>query len=211
MRDHYSLEEWADFVRGVSSHTDEMRAHLATGCAACRQSVDFLAYVQAVAAADRQVEPPEGVVSAAADIYQERQLGDAFYAPLRARLVYDSLHEPVAAGMRAEDRDTRQMLYQAGDYFLDLRVEREREKNTVVLVGQVASKTDDTSSAEGFPVLLTSRGEVIATAPCNQFGEFQMEYRPARHLRLHVPLDAAGNHIEVSLGRLAVDDARGRH
>jgi hypothetical protein len=58
------------------------------------------------------------------------------------------------------------------------------------------------------PVLLMVRNDIVAHAVSNPFGEFQMEYSPARHLRLCVPLDPTGKRIELSLNRLAGETSK---
>jgi hypothetical protein len=54
-------------------------------------------------------------------------------------------------------------------------------------------------------VLLMARKDIIAHAVYNRFGEFQMDYPPARRLRLCVALDPPTKRIELSLNRLVAE------
>jgi hypothetical protein len=109
--------------------------------------------------------------------------------PLVAKLVYDTAHQPLPAGMRAERAVGRQALYCAGPYSVDLRVEHERGSGRVCLVGQIADRRQPQRSIGDVPVLLMSGKAVVERAFSNMFGEFQMECAPSRHLRLCFPVE----------------------
>ena len=96
---------------------------------------------------------------------------------------------------------TRQAMYRAGNYYLDLRMESEPETRRVSMVGQIANRRAPERSVANVPIVLTSDRDVVARAVSNEFGEFQLGYEPAKHLRLHVPISSSGN-IEVALNRL---------
>src|SRR5205807_8103718 len=118
-----------------------------------------------------------------------------------ARLLYDSFREPLPAGLRTQQRLSRQYLYQAGDYSLDLRLENERGSPRVALVGQIQNRKQPGKRLGSVPVQLLSGKQVLAQATSNSLGEFQMEYEPSKHLRLYVPVRQAGKQIEVPLSR----------
>jgi hypothetical protein len=214
---HFDISDWTDFARGCAADPDRgaMGAHLASGCRRCRATLQLVQRVVASTRDDHSYEPPANVVRCAKAISAMLQRPRSSVAQLVARLVYDSFREPLPAGMRAEDRVSRHTLYEAGDFFLDLRLEQEKESPFVTLVGQLTNRTDPDSSMAGAPVLLMARKDVIAHAVYNRFGEFQMDYPPARHLRLCVALDPPGKRIELSLNRLVAEMPktrnRGRH
>jgi hypothetical protein len=89
-----------------------------------------------------------------------------------------------------------------------LRLEHDRRTPFVTLVGQLTNRTTPESAMPEAPILLMARNDVVAHTISNPFGEFQMEYAPARHLRLCVPLDPSGRRIEVSLKRLAGETSK---
>jgi hypothetical protein len=49
---------------------------------------------------------------------------------------------------------------------------------------------------------LMSRTGFVASAMCNRLGEFGMQFRPARDLRLYVPLRESGERVDVRMDDL---------
>ena len=119
-----------------------------------------------------------------------------------ARLVYDSFREPLPAGVRSQHRLSREALYQAGGFELDLRLEREKDTGEVTIVGQLASRTEPAKGMSGVPVFLASPKQIVTRTVSNRFGEFQAQCRPQPHMRLYVLVNNAGNYIEIPLNRL---------
>ena len=120
---------------------------------------------------------------------------------LVARLISDSAREPLPAGIRSQDRMSRRALYEAGDYHVDLQLERQPASGLVTLVGQLAARRQATSMTD-VPVWLMERDSLVENTTCNAFGEFQLEYEPRRNLRLFVPLREAGKRLEIALDHL---------
>ena len=208
---HFDISQWTDFGRGVVPGAERaaMETHLsAQGCVRCRATLDLVRGVVAVARAEDRYAPPGYVVRCAKALSALQQPQKARFPGLVARLIYDSFRDPLPAGMRSEDRVSHQALYEAGDFCLDLRLEHDKGTPLVTLVGQLTNRTAPDSSMPEAPVLLMARNDVVAHTVSNPFGEFQMEYPPARHLRLCVPLDPSGKRIEVSLNRLAGETSK---
>ena len=203
---HFDICQWTDFAREVVPGADRaaMETHLSShGCVRCGATLDLVRRVVAVARAAGRFTLPEYVVRCAKALSALQQPQRTRVPGLIARLVYDSFRDPIPAGMRSEDRVSRQALYEAGNFCLDLRLEHDRGTPLVTLVGQLTDRNAPDNPMAEAPVLLIARKDIVAHAVSNPFGEFQMEYRPARHLRLCVPLDPKGKRIEVSLNRLA--------
>lgn len=203
---HFDISNWTDFARGCAADPDRvaMAAHLASGCRRCGATVSLMQRVVVSTRADQDYEPPADVVRCVKAISAlQRPRSTSVAARLVARLVFDSFRNPLPAGMRAEDRVSRHTLYEAGDFFLDLRLEQEQESSFATLVGQLTNRSDPDSALAGAPVLLMTGKDIVAHAVYNRFGEFQMDYPPARHLRLCIALAPPDKRIEVSLDRLA--------
>jgi len=208
---HFDISQWTDFGRGVVPGPERaaMETHLsAHGCVRCRATLDLVRGVVAVARTADRYTPPDYVVRCAKVLSAFQQPQKARFPSLIAHLIYDSFRDPLPAGMRSEDRVSRQALYHAGDFCLDLRLEHDRGTPLVTLVGQLTNRTAPDSSMPEAPVLLMARNGVVAHTVSNPFGEFQMEYAPARYLRLCVPLDPSGKRIEVSLNRLSGETSK---
>jgi hypothetical protein len=200
---HFETWQWADFSRGLDSGIDRslMQSHLET-CAKCRRTVGILSEVAAVAAAEPANTPPRESV----------RLAKAIYTPppsqrLLARLIFDSFLAPLPVGVRTQDRQTRQAVYEAGSYCVDVRVEHQPRRGTTTLVGQLADRDHPGANAADVSVLLKTKQKTIASAPCDEFGEFYLEYRPAPSLRLDVCLGDSGRVLELPLSELMDESA----
>jgi len=204
---HFDISDWTDFARGVAADADRaaMESHLTSRCRRCRATLDLVERVASSARADSQYSPPEHVVRCAKAISSLLRPQSSKVSRLMARLVYDSFRDPAPVGIRAQDRVSRHTVYEAGNFSLDLRLEQEKGSPMATLVGQLTNRNNPESSLAEAPVLLMARQDIVAQAVYNRFGEFQMDYPPARHLRLCVALDPPGKRIELSLNRLVAE------
>ncbi len=193
---HFEISHWTDFARGVAADADRaaMDAHLASGCPRCQATLALVQRV--VAVAGRAIEAPP------ADVVRWAKAISLVHKPLKSprfrlipRLVYDSFAAAAPAGLRGEDTISHQALYEAENFVIDLRLEHEQGRPVVTLVGQVSDRRDPGRVMPSAPVLLMSKANVVSYAVSNRFGEFQMEYEPAAHLRLRVPVDPDGRLI----------------
>lgn len=200
---HFDNWQWADFVRGLgdASTRSMMQSHLSSGCAGCRKTADTLLAVVGEARADAEYAPPEAVLRSAHAIYTIVRPETFSLVRLVARLVRDSAREPLPAGLRSQDRLSRRALYEAGDYHVDLQLERQPASGLITLVGQLAARRQ-LASITDVPVWLMQRDSLVGNTTCNAFGEFQLEYEPRRNLRLFVPLREAGKRLEIALDHL---------
>ncbi len=195
---HLDVSEWVDYVRGVGEQAGSAReAHL-SGCRRCQATVRELRSVVNAAGLEAQYEPPANVL----------RLAQAIFPPHRpemgvlATLIYDSFREPLPAGMRAQGRLARHALYEAGDFFVDLQLEHEASSGTVTLVGQVSDSKNPRKNTTSLPLLLMARKGLVTSAICNRLGEFEMQFKPARDLRLRVPLRESGERLDLPMDEL---------
>jgi hypothetical protein len=207
---HFSLEQWTDFVRGLGE--DGMRiamaAHLDAGCGRCARTVDVLRRTSRVLSAEGQYQVPEYALRSAHAIFGTRRAQPTRSPRVPIHLIYDSIREPLPVGMRSSDRLTRRALYQAENFFLDLRLERDPGSPRLNLVGQLANCDTPAQQPCGVLVLLAAGEDVVARAVTNRFGEFELEYEPAANLRLLLPIDVSGGRIELPLSRMTADAIR---
>src|SRR5712691_3256538 len=196
---HFELHQSADFVRGLIEESAQvtMERHLASGCRKCRQTTDLLHKVVAATRNDSRVHVPDYALRCArANFFLQQPEKVQILPRIPARLLYDSFREPLPAGLRTQQRLSRQYLYVAGDYSLDLRLENERGSPRVALVGQIQNREQPGKRLGSVPVQLLSGKQVLAQATSNSLGEFQMEYEPSKHLRLYVPARQAGKRVD---------------
>jgi hypothetical protein len=190
---HFDIGEWADFARGLvePSRREAMDAHLTSGCEACGRWAAVLGKTAQVARAEAGIEVPEYAVHCARAIFTLHQPERVrILSHVMSRIVFDSFAEPLPAGVRAQHRLSRQTLYEAGPYALDLRQEREHDASRIALVGQIADRREPGRDLGGLPVVLTSGKSVVATAISNEFGEFHVEYDATRRIRLMVGIES---------------------
>ena len=203
---HVDITEWVDFVRGLGGSADRAakERHLASGCQRCQRIVRVLGGFAALAPII-EAGPTEQTLRRAEAIFPRRQPKAGFLP----RLVFDSFREPLPVGIRAEDQPARHVLYQAGGYFLDLQLEREPASDVITLIGQLSDRQQPATTTGNLPVLLMAPEGPVASAMSNRVGEFQLDYKPARNLRLHILLQAVGGRIDVGLDRLSPATPRG--
>ncbi len=211
---HYDAAQWVDFVRGLTKQTDReaMQAHLETGCEKCRQIAQLFAQVQKRAGADAKYQVPDYAVRSARALYTLQQPEEVSLLPRTiAKLVYDSFREPLLAGVRSRQVSmVHQLMYTAGAYCVDLRLEQERGAPHISMVGQIVNREHSATGVANVRVFLFSRSSVLAQDTSNDFGEFAMEYRPTNSLRLYAPVPDQDHAIEVRLGRLVASGDQGR-
>jgi hypothetical protein len=197
---HLDTWEWLDFVRGAGDPAGQSAkaAHLSAGCERCQGVVRGLQAVAAAAVRETLYEPPASVLRRAQAIFPLREPGMSVFA----KLIIDNFQNPLPAGLRSQGRLGRHALYEAGDFFVDLLLEKDDVSGTVTLVGQVSDRVNPRINTVSLPVLLMSRRGFVATAMCNRLGEFGMQFRPARNLRLYVPLRESGERVDVRMDDL---------
>lgn len=205
MTKHLTETEAADLARNVAAPAARrwMERHLAGGCARCHRSVTLFKRVAETAHADVSWDVPADVMERALDIFAIRPIQTTRPVQrLLARLVFDSFREPLPAGVRSARGVSRQVLYRAGSYFIDLRLDSTAATRRVSLVGQVVRRGAARVSHRTASVALVDGRTVLSHAPVNSFGEFQVDYDSKSRIRLRVLLDAGRTAVDLPLSRL---------
>jgi hypothetical protein len=201
---HLNPEQWLDFARNLTPPADRaaLQRHLDEGCESCRAAVEAFRRVAVAGAAQANLEVPGTAVELALSIFPARPEPESSWQSLRrlaARLVYNSLTDPLPAGVREVRTAGQQVMYQSGDYFIDLRLDAEHDSAGVLLIGQILRRGSPESRLGSLPVLLFSGKKEIVRTASDEFGEFCLQYTPKSGMRLCVPLSASGGRIEISL------------
>jgi hypothetical protein len=211
--EHFSVEKWIDFVnQAVSiSEQEHMDKHLSLGCKSCQKTVSLWRRVRASAAAEGNYQPPESAVRIARAAFAGAGLGSQNKAAgSRAKLLFDSFLQPVLAGVRSAGAGTRQMLYRADPYQIDVQLEMKPNGNWIVVTGQLLNLSNPKIIAAGIRILVSNmHGDVVHTV-ANQFGEFSGEVKNSGDLQLTFATPS-GEPIVISLrealGRLPEEKA----
>lgn len=200
---HFNIWQWADYARGLFDEVDRpaMEAHLSSGCARCGGTVRTFQSVTATAGGEAGHEPPEHALRYAQAVYSLFRPETTSLPRLIARLVHDSAGQPLPAGIRAQAQLSRHALYEAGSYYLDLQFNLQSPAGPVMLVGQLADRRNPSSNT-AVPVWLMRQKKVVTSTLSGRFGEFELEFQPARHLRLSIPLRGASKRLDIPLNGL---------
>jgi hypothetical protein len=188
---HYSLEKWVDFARNVIREDEKakMQSHLNTGCAECSKELSLWRRLQQVAQRESAYEPVDGAVRTVNALFANQRSHRTRHAKFGApALLFDSFRNPLLAGMRSSESATRQLLYGANNYRIDVRIEPQTDSQKVVLVGQVLNSADPDERLSQVPVALLKGRKVLAESVTSPFGEFQMECALDGGFRLMVTL-----------------------
>lgn len=187
--EHYSLEAWTDFARGLdpSGQRVSMQAHLDSGCASCRRRVQLLEATWAASRDEAFADPPAWAVERAKAIFQSAAPHTASkYVDLLGELFFDSWRMPTAFGLRSGEGGPRELRFRAEGLEVELHLEKPRGARVLQIEGQL-------SSPGGLRQIAGASVEAVAAgrpmrAGCNEFGEFQMELRAVSGVSLRILL-----------------------
>jgi len=187
---HFMSEEWIDFVNQVSSpkQQEAMKKHLGTGCRRCAQALATWQKVHNAAAVEERYQPPAADVRIAKAAFASA--GRAKQRKEKGSLVevlFDSFLQPMLAGARSSGLGTRQMLYRADPYQIDIQIEAKPEGNRLMVTGQFLDVSSPGIVGRDVQITLSNhRGNVMHTVT-NQFGEFRGELENTGDLELSFP------------------------
>lgn len=188
---HYSLQQWVDFARNVVGEDDKrkMENHLKTGCVRCSKELGIWQRLHQVARRESAYVPSDGAVRTVNASFANRSVHRADRAkPGIASLLFDTMRSPILAGMRSTGNAPRQVLYGAGTYRIDVRIEPQMDSERVILMGQVLNSANPEQRLPELPVTLFKGRRVLAESTTKQFGEFQIECELDGGFRLMVML-----------------------
>src|SRR5690348_7115996 len=200
---HFSTVEWIDFVNhlATSGRREAMERHLATGCTRCKETVSLWQKVGKSAAAEASYQPPLDSVRLAKAAFAASGVALAHskkHSPGLIEVLFDSFLQPAVAGARAVVIGTRQMLYRADPYQIDIQIEPKPGGNRLVITGQLLDLSSPGVMGRDVQVTLSNRRGSSIIVATNQFGEFSCEIENSGDLELSIPGHDA-TPIEISL------------
>lgn len=147
--------------------------HLETDCPSCSAELSVISSLRSIATSGVLESPPLGALERAVRIPSDRT-GRSFATELGrvASLVFDTLASPLPRGARAAATTSRQMLFRALDYDIDVRVSQV-DSAFVRVSGQVLPGSErPIESVSGVDVALIHDGQAVAICPTSGLGEF---------------------------------------
>lgn len=187
---HYLTEEWIDFVNHLATDAQQvaMQKHLATGCKSCKETVSLWQKISKSAAAEAIYQPPSDVLRMAKAAFATSGL-----APSKKEsqglieVLFDSFRQPAIAGARSVVIGTRQMLYRADPYQIDIQIEPKPGGNRIVITGQLLVLSHPGIIGSDIQVTISNRRGNSVVVATNQFGEFSGELENSGDLELSIP------------------------
>jgi hypothetical protein len=174
---HFTSEEWIDFVNRVvpSDKQKDMQEHLG-GCKRCGKVMNLWQKVQKTATTAASYQPADEIVRVAKAQFaiggpgaKRRETNSLI------EVLFDSFSQRALAGARSVGTETRQMLYRAEPYQIDVQIEAQAEGNSLVVTGQLMdARHPEVAGSDVLVTLSNRRGHQVKTVT-NQFGEFHGE------------------------------------
>jgi hypothetical protein len=204
--EHFAEENWADFAREINRAelSDNIAAHLASGCASCKAAFHMWNQVRTVAENEARVMVPEDLVRMVKMEFAIQNLKEPLNS-LDGMLVFDTQMQPLTAGIRTGAVTARQLVYEADGLTVDLRLDTQPQSTKVCAIGQILDKRAPRSSFRDASVIVwTEKGLPILTTKTSEFGEFHLEFEVQEHLRLSIHI-AGQRPVRIPLGSLVMD------
>lgn len=187
---HFTTEEWIDFVNQVTPQKkqDLMRRHLGSGCKGCAEKLALWQKVRGAAALEASYQPPADSVRIVKAAYASAGMrGEEKERKSLVEVIFDSFLQPAVAGARSMATGTRQILYRADSYQIDLQIESQPGSNVLLITGQMMDVSTPEIVSRGVSVKLSNYRESLVHTVTNEFGEFRCEIANSGDLELSVP------------------------
>lgn len=170
------FDQLIDFLDGGLDQKEARRVeeHLAEGCKKCVATREWYDRVRSLARGDTRFDPAPWAHRQAIALFEERRkLKPRLGAGLAiARLIYDSLQQPLLAGTRSEGVTQRQLVYQTRDHSVELQIVP-HSKTTAEVVGQVLPRGESGfASVARILIDLMRKEESVWSTLTNDNGEF---------------------------------------
>src|SRR6266446_5417650 len=162
-----------------------MKEHLEQGRERCSKALSLWQRVRKTAETETNYTPPGEAVRIAKAFFADSKLTkERGQSDSLAEVLFNSYLRPVLEGTRSSGIGTRQMLYRAGPFQIDLLIESPAGGRNVVVTGQLLDLRHPEIVGHNLQVALSNlRGRVVQTTT-NQFGEFCQEIENTGSLEL---------------------------
>jgi hypothetical protein len=185
--EHFKTEKWIDFVNRVVTANEKelMEKHLKQGCERCMETVSLWQRVRYSADAEGNYQPPVGTVRMAKAAFAGAGLtGQRKETDSQIKVLFDSFLQPVFEGARSAGAGTRQMLYRADPFQIDIQLEAKPGGNRIVVTGQLLNLSSPGTSGQDARIVLSNMWGQVVHAVTNQFGEFSGEIENSGELQM---------------------------
>lgn len=172
---HFKSSVYVEFVVGSLAGADrrELESHLQAGCFSCTAEVEWYRGLSTDLQKDHAEGASESLLESIAKAFRSHVPEKVQSTTVLAQLLFDSFRQPLPAGVRQTMVTERQVLYQAGDMQLDLKVEKTNEEQEHTLIGQLIPRDSRSlHPVKAFKVKLREGDQVVDSTTSNPLGEF---------------------------------------
>lgn len=160
------LVDWVEKRLPVETQ-NQVQAHLAI-CAQCQRDTAQIEHMLSTMRSDTAIDPPPAVVNRAVRLFARRVAPtQTLLQQISATLRFDSFIMTPAVGMRSGTPAPRQLLFNAGDYDLDLRITPSDQPAHWLLSGQLLGTVTPAGT-------VVCSGATTHKAPLSPLGEFAL-------------------------------------
>jgi hypothetical protein len=175
---HYSNNEWFDYVCGVTPAEDrsQLRRHLESACVKYKKLEGIWRTVQKLAQKEISYRPPDsafrfvkGQIVVTSPSWKPSPVANL------AQQIFDSFRQPLPAGVRSIKGSPRHLVYRSGTILVDVRLEAAPQGSPAYLAGQVLDLASPSCAMKDISVSVQIGEKDIASTATDQFGEFHLE------------------------------------
>lgn len=200
-----TLEDLLVLVRGAMNDASkaEIQAHLSSGCRICAENHRWLTQILAATAKDDSFEFSAETIDWSVAQFKAASAAAPSRMQILARLIFDNLlpPRPVEVRSMAAPAISRQLLYQAGNYDVDLRLEQFEGADSILVLGQIVSAGKKPADLAALTVELRPHGAGLAPEVTKK-----TETDPRGMFRLHdVPQGEYDIVVRVLEGDLSIN------
>ncbi len=188
---HFRTEDWVDFDRQcVTPETGaRMQEHLDAGCGSCQDALQAWRKVRETARNVNQLGPSADAVRIAKSLFHVIPPQTSRYRHVEvARLATPVFPFQFGEGLRSAKLSNGHFLFQRDDLLLDVQVDMQ-ESGIASLAGQMMNPVRPTGKFAGKNISLMHDNIELGRAITNQFGEFQLEFKPVEDAMLVIEVE----------------------
>jgi hypothetical protein len=137
-----------------------LQAHMSSGCETCAENHRWLTELVAVTAKDDSFDFLEETIAWSVAQFRAASAAAPSRRQILAKLIFDNILplRTVEVRSMAAPAVSRQMLYQAGGFDIDLRIEQLEGTSMILILGQIASAGKKPGELAGMSVELARHG-----------------------------------------------------
>ena len=154
-----TLEDIVDLQQGNldGTRSAEIKAHFSMGCSTCSENYRFVQNVLDLTVRDDSFDFPEDTIQWTINQFKAAGATAPWQRQFLAQRIFDSFSPVRLAAVRSSPTRSlmsRQVLFRAGDYDIDIRLEATERDTSLQWIGQILHKQNGPGGVDGLGVRL---------------------------------------------------------